>query len=124
MSQEVVIKDNALAAKAIKARERYLLTLPLNTKNVVPRRDIEGKLTPIFMDAKTKEYRFHMSLPVMVDAKGQTFPFSLIELTPQPSNTYALSLELPREWITDASRSFPIRIKSGVFYNQQTAFGE
>ena len=124
LSQEVVIKDNALAAKAIKARERYTLTLPLNTKNVVPRRDIDGNLTPIFMDSKTKEYRFHMSPPVLVDAKGQTFPFSVIELIPQPSNTYALSLTLPREWITDASRSFPIRIKSGVFYNQQTAFSE
>ena len=124
LSQDIMIKDSAQAAKAIKARERYMLTVPLNTKNVVPRRDIEGKLTPIFMDSKTKEYRFHMSLPVMVDAKGQTYPFSVIELTPQPSNTYALSLTLPREWITDASRSFPIRIKSGFFYNQQTAFNE
>ncbi len=134
LSQEVVIKDNALAAKAIKARERYTLTLPLNTKNVVPRRDIDGNLTPIFMDSKTKEYRFHMSPPVLVDAKGQTYPFSLVELkedviarnetTKQSQQSYTLSLELPREWITDASRSFPIRIKSGVFYNQQTAFSE
>lgn len=124
LSQEVVIKDGALAAKAMKDRERYILTLPLNTKNVVPRRDIEGKLTPIFMDAKTKEYRFHMSPPILVDAKGQTFPFSVIELTAKDATSYTLSLELPREWITDASRSFPIRIKSGFFYNQPMAFGE
>ncbi|MBI4973078.1 hypothetical protein HZC27_00495 [Candidatus Roizmanbacteria bacterium] len=134
LSQDIVIKDGSLANKAIQARERYMLTLPLNTKNVVPRRDIEGKLTPIFMDAKTKEYRFHMNPPVLVDAKGQTYPFSLVELkenviarseaTKQSQQSYILNLELPREWITDTSRSFPIRITSGIFYNQQTAFNE
>lgn len=120
LSQDIMIKDATQASKAIKARERYTLTFPLNTKNVVPRSDIDGNLTPIFMDAKTKEYRFHVKIPVLVDAKGQTYPIPYT-LSPSP---YTLTLELPREWIADGARSFPIRITSGIFYNQERAFGE
>lgn len=124
LSQDIVIKDSSVAARAIKGRERYTASLFLNTKNVVPRRDIDGNLTPIFMDAKTKEYRFHLETPLIIDGKGQLFPLSLAELKPSTDGTYELNLELPREWITDVKRVFPIRVTSGIFYNRETAFGE
>lgn len=124
LSQDVVIKDASFAAKAIKGRERYTISLFLNTKNVVPRRDIDGNLTPIFMDSKTKEYRFHLETPLIIDGKGQIFPLSLAELKPSTDGTYELNLELPREWMTDVKRLYPVRVTSGIFYNRETAFNE
>jgi hypothetical protein len=120
LSQEIIIKDRSAAAKAIKDREKYLLTLSLEVKNLIPRRNMEGNLVPVFMDAKTKEYRLHFPTPVLVDAKGQVYPISY-SLSSAP---HILILGLPREWITDASRAFPLRVKSGVFHNREKAFGE
>ena len=117
LKEELVIKDRFQAERALKGRERYTFSFPLHTKGVSPRKDIAGKLTPVFMDAKTKEYRFHIEKPFLIDAKGARYDLEY-ELT---SDT-VLSLTLPREWMTDSSRVYPVILDPTVTHNTQTAF--
>ncbi|MBI4973079.1 LamG domain-containing protein, partial [Candidatus Roizmanbacteria bacterium] len=129
LKEEFIIKDKSQAEKTLKGHERYTFSFPLNTKNVFPRKDIAGKLTPVFMDEKTKEYRFHMEKPFLLDAKGVRFDleYNLDVIASEAkqsieSNSYTLSVTLPREWMTDSSRAYPVILDPTVTHNTQTAF--
>ena len=80
------------------------------------------------MDAKTNEYRFHMEKPFLLDAKGVRYDLEYdLKFKTQNSklkidSQYDLSVQLPRDWMTDSSRAYPVILDPTVTHNTQTAF--
>src|SRR3990167_425189 len=151
LKEDIILKDKTLAQKAVDDHELFTLPFYLTTYNVVPRYDLNGKLAPVFIDSKTGEYRFHMETPYIVDANGARYESVEFELKPLdlallPSSNLSdlsplgnligqahtqeqstgsrclLVLKLPREWLTDPSRAYPVIIDPTVTHNTQTAF--
>ena len=130
LRSEIILKDNTLSQKAVKEHTLFTIPFYLTVANVVPRSDMEGNLTPLFMDSKSGEYRFHMEKPVLRDSKGaiSEASWSLKALTDQPTSDqpttqYLLTLELPRAWLYEKDRSYPVTMVSNIIRNTDSAFG-
>src|SRR3989338_6950138 len=152
LKEEVIIKDSSQAEKAIKEHERYEFPFYITTYNVVPRYDVNGKLSPVFMDSKTGEYRFHIEKPFLIDAKGERYdsleyelkpldvalirsPLALLQgvtlrnligkvfaQEPTTGSRYLLSINLPRDWMTDKTRAYPVILDPTVTHNTSALF--
>ena len=130
LRSEIILKENTLSQKAVKEHTLFTIPFYLTLNNVVLRRDMEGNLTPLFMDSKSGEYRFHMEKPVLRDSKGaiSEASWSLKALTDQPTSDqpttqYLLTLELPRAWLYEKDRSYPVTMVSNIIRNTDSAFG-
>ncbi len=146
LRSEMVLKDNTLGVKAVKEHTLFTIPFYLTLNNAVPRSDIEGNLTPLFLDSKSGEYRFHLEKPIIRDANGAVSEvnWSLKALDDSTSTSlsanqqpetkdqrpktndqsiqYLLTLELPRAWLADKTRSYPVTMVSNIIRNAEKAF--
>ena len=124
LRSEIILKENTLAGKAVKEHTLFTIPFYITLNNVVPRSDMEGELTPLFMDSKSGEYRFHMEKPILRDTKGDISEASWsLAFNSDQSTQYLFTLTLPREWLADKTRSYPVTMVSNIVRNTESAFG-
>ncbi len=123
LRSEIILKENTLGVKAVKEHSLFTIPFYLTLNNAVPRSDIEGNLTPLFLDSKSGEYRFHMEKPVIRDSNGATSEVNWsLKALDDSASQYLLTLELPRAWLADKTRSYPVTMVSNIIRNAEKAF--
>ncbi len=82
LKEDIILKSDFLAQRALEDRDKVTISFDLTTFNVLPRYDTSGKFGLVFMDAMTNEYRFHIENPYLEDAAGKRFDAISYKLEP------------------------------------------
>ncbi len=104
-----------------------VLTFALNLNKVVPKKDLQGKITSTFIDPTSGEYRFHFEKPFMIDAgnnRSNNIPLTItssstLSQKSQPIQYYA-HFNPDVNWLKTAL--YPVIIDPTIVHDEQSDF--
>ena len=114
------IKEEIIIQKATSSAE---YTFNLTTSGAHPRKIGTEIYSPFFFDDKNN-YQFHFEKPFAIDAKGnRTDDVSMnLRQSKENKNTYQVQLIVPKKWLNDKSRKFPVTVDPTVVHDTTSEF--